>query len=85
MFDVDPNDVYWCTADIGWVTGHSYIVFGPLCAGSTSVMYEGAPNYPDLGRWWDIIEKYGVNVFCTTPPPSACSGRPAKSGWRSPT
>jgi len=67
VFDVDPNDVYWCTADIGWVTGHTYIVFAPLCAGSTSVMYEGAPNFPDLGRWWDIIEKYGVNVLYTSP------------------
>ena len=67
VFNVDENDVYWCTADIGWVTGHTYIVFAPLCAGSTSVMYEGAPNFPDLGRWWDIIEKYGVNVLYTSP------------------
>jgi acetyl-CoA synthetase len=67
VFNVDEDDVYWCTADIGWVTGHSYIAFGPLCAGSTSVMYEGAPNYPDLGRWWDIIEKYSVNVLYTSP------------------
>jgi len=67
VFNVEDNDVYWCTADIGWVTGHTYIVFAPLCAGSTSVMYEGAPNFPDLGRWWEIIEKYGVNVLYTSP------------------
>ncbi|MCJ7811435.1 MAG: AMP-binding protein, partial [Dehalococcoidia bacterium] len=67
VFNVEDNDVYWCTADIGWVTGHTYIVFAPLCAGATSVMYEGAPNFPDLGRWWAIIEKYGVNVLYTSP------------------
>jgi acetyl-CoA synthetase len=59
--------VYWCTADIGWVTGHSYIVFAPLAFGATSVMYEGAPNYPDLGRWWDIIQTYRVNILYTSP------------------
>jgi acetyl-CoA synthetase len=67
VFNVDENDVFWCTADIGWVTGHSYIVFAPLCYGSASVMYEGAPNFPDLGRWWDIIQKYQVNVLYTSP------------------
>ena len=67
VFNVEEDDVYWCTADIGWVTGHSYIAFGPLCAGTTSVMYEGAPNYPDLGRWWDIIQKYRVNTVYTSP------------------
>jgi len=67
VFNVEDNDVYWCTADIGWVTGHTYIVFAPLCYGATSVMYEGAPNFPDLSRWWDIIEKYGVNILYTSP------------------
>jgi acetyl-CoA synthetase len=67
VFNVDENDVFWCTADIGWVTGHSYIVFAPLCYGAASVMYEGAPNFPDLGRWWDIIQKYQVNVLYTSP------------------
>jgi len=67
VFNPQEDDVYWCTADIGWVTGHTYIVFAPLCFGSTSVMYEGAPNYPDLGRWWDIIQKYQVNIVYTSP------------------
>ncbi|PYV27461.1 MAG: acetate--CoA ligase, partial [Acidobacteria bacterium] len=67
IFDVKENDVYWCTADIGWVTGHSYIVYGPLANGSTSLMYEGTPDYPDRGRFWEIVAKYGVNVFYTAP------------------
>jgi acetyl-CoA synthetase len=67
VFDPKEDSVYWCTADIGWVTGHSYIVFAPLAFGSTSVMYEGAPNYPDLGRWWDIIQTYRVNILYTSP------------------
>jgi acetyl-CoA synthetase len=67
VFDPKEDSVYWCTADIGWVTGHSYIVFAPLAYGATSVMYEGAPNYPDLGRWWDIIQTYRVNVLYTSP------------------
>src|SRR5947208_2199329 len=67
IFDVKENDVYWCTADIGWVTGHSYIVYGPLSNGSTSLMYEGTPDYPDRGRFWEIVAKYGVNVFYTAP------------------
>ena len=67
IFDVKESDVYWCTADIGWVTGHSYIVYGPLANGSTSVMYEGSPDYPDRGRFWDIVEKYGINIFYTAP------------------
>ena len=61
VFDLKPEDVYWCTADVGWVTGHSYIVYGPLSNGATAVMYEGAPNHPDPGRFWAIIERYGVN------------------------
>lgn len=67
VFDLKDDDVWWCAADIGWVTGHSYIVYAPLIAGVTSVMYEGAPAYPDPDRWWSIIEKYGVTVFYTSP------------------
>jgi acetyl-CoA synthetase len=68
VFDLkDDSDVYWCGADIGWVTGHSYIVYGPLANGATSVMYEGAPNYPKEDRWWEIIERYGVTIFYTAP------------------
>ena len=67
VFDLKENDVYWCTADPGWITGHSYIVYGPLVAGATQVIAEGAPNYPDFGRWWRIVEKYGVNIFYTAP------------------
>ena len=66
-FDIKDNDVYFCTADIGWVTGHSYVVYGPLLHGVTQVMYEGAPDYPDSSRMWDIIQKYGVTIFYTTP------------------
>jgi acetyl-CoA synthetase len=60
-------DVYWCAADIGWVTGHSYIVFGPLCNGATSVLYEGTPDFPDRDRWWDIVERYNVTILYTAP------------------
>jgi acetyl-CoA synthetase len=67
IFDVKENDVYWCTADIGWVTGHSYIVYGPLANGCTSLMYEGTPDYPDRGRFWSIVARYGVNVLYTAP------------------
>ena len=68
VFDLKPDtDVYWCAADIGWVTGHSYIVYGPLANGATSVMYEGTPDSPHKGRWWEIIEKYGVTIFYTAP------------------
>ena len=67
VFDLKDNDVWWCAADIGWVTGHSYIVYGPLILGVTSVMYEGAPNYPAPDRWWSIIEKYKVTVLYTSP------------------
>lgn len=67
VFDLKEEDTYWCTADIGWVTGHSYIVYGPLANGATSLMYEGAPDYPDRARFWEIIEKYGVNIFYTAP------------------
>jgi acetyl-CoA synthetase len=65
--DIHPNDTYWCMADIGWITGHSYIVYGPLALGTTSVMYEGTPNYPDAGRPWRIAQQLGVNIFHTSP------------------
>jgi acetyl-CoA synthetase len=68
IFDLKPNeDVYWCAADIGWITGHSYIVYGPLCNGTTSVLYEGTPDFPDKERWWSIIEKYKVTILYTAP------------------
>jgi len=67
IFDLRPDDVYWCTADIGWITGHSYIVYGILQNGVTQVIYEGAPNHPDEGRFWEIVEKYGVSIFYTAP------------------
>jgi acetyl-CoA synthetase len=67
VFDCRPEDMYWCTADIGWVTGHSYIVYGPLANGNTSIMFEGVPSYPDYGRFWAVVEKYGVDIFYTAP------------------
>lgn len=67
VFRYEENDIYWCTADIGWITGHSYIVYGPLLNGATTVIYEGIPNYPDFGRFWEIIEKHKVNQFYTAP------------------
>ena len=67
VFDLKDDDVYWCAADVGWVTGHSYIVYGPLANGATSVMYEGAPDYPGRDRWWQIIERYGVTILYTAP------------------
>jgi acetyl-CoA synthetase len=67
IFDLRDEDIYWCTADVGWITGHSYIVYGPLANGATQVMYEGAPNFPDFGRFWKIIEDYGVTIFYTAP------------------
>ncbi|WP_292892483.1 acetate--CoA ligase [Nonlabens sp.] len=67
VFQYRENDIYWCTADIGWITGHSYIVYGPLCNGATSVMFEGVPSYPDFGRFWDIVDKHRVNQFYTAP------------------
>ncbi|HUA34775.1 MAG TPA: acetate--CoA ligase [Candidatus Binataceae bacterium] len=67
VFDMKDDDIYWCTADIGWVTGHSYTVYGPLAAGATVLMYEGAPNFPENDRFWQIIEKYRVNIFYTAP------------------
>ena len=67
IFDVKPESVYWCAADVGWVTGHSYIVYGPLCNATTGVMYEGVPDYPDRDRWWAIVERYGVDILYTAP------------------
>ncbi|MBN2761677.1 MAG: acetate--CoA ligase [Bacteroidales bacterium] len=67
IFDYKEDEVYWCTADIGWVTGHSYIVYAPLCNGATSVMFEGVPTYPDVSRFWKVVEKYKVNIFYTAP------------------
>jgi acetyl-CoA synthetase len=67
IFDIKPDDVYWCAADIGWITGHSYIVFGPLANGTTGVIYEGTPDYPDKDRWWDVVERYRVTILYTAP------------------
>ena len=67
VFDYHPGDIYWCTADIGWITGHSYIIYGPLTNKSTTIMFEGVPNYPDFGRFWQIVEKHKVNIFYTAP------------------
>jgi acetyl-CoA synthetase len=67
IFDIKPDSVYWCAADVGWVTGHSYIVYGPLCNGTTGVMYEGTPDFPDKDRWWEIVERYKVDILYTAP------------------
>ncbi len=67
VFQYEPGDIYWCTADVGWITGHSYIVYGPLLAGGTTIMFEGVPTYPDAGRFWQIVDKYKVNQFYTAP------------------
>ncbi len=67
VFDYQPGDIYWCTADIGWITGHSYIIYGPLANRATTLMFEGVPNYPDFGRFWDVVEKHKVNIFYTAP------------------
>ncbi|MEM1293995.1 MAG: acetate--CoA ligase, partial [Verrucomicrobiota bacterium] len=67
IFDYHPGDIYWCTADIGWITGHSYIIYGPLANRATTMMFEGVPNYPDFGRFWQIVEKHKVNIFYTAP------------------
>src|SRR5436853_574677 len=67
IFDVKPDSVYWCAADVGWVTGHSYIVFGPLCNGTTGVLYEGTPDFPDKDRWWSIVERYKADILYTAP------------------
>ena len=67
VFQYKKNDVYWCTADAGWITGHSYLVYGPLLSGATTLMFEGVPTWPDAGRFWEIIDKYKVNIFYTSP------------------
>ncbi|WP_410780012.1 acetate--CoA ligase [Hymenobacter sp. 5414T-23] len=67
VFQIEENDIYWCTADIGWVTGHTYLLYGPLLAGSTSLMFEGIPTYPDAGRFWEVIDKHSVSIFYTAP------------------
>ena len=67
IFNYKKNDIYWCSADIGWVTGHSYIIYGPLSNGATTIMFEGVPNYPSMSRWWEIVDKYKVNIFYTAP------------------
>lgn len=67
VFQYEPSDIYWCTADIGWITGHSYIVYGPLLCGATTLMFEGIPTFPDPGRFWEVVDKYKVNIFYTAP------------------
>jgi acetyl-CoA synthetase len=67
VFDYHEGDIYWCTADVGWVTGHSYIVYGPLANGATTLMFEGVPNYPSPSRFWDVVDKHKVNIFYTAP------------------
>ena len=67
VFDLKEEDTYWCTADIGWVTGHSYIVYGPLANGATCLLYEGAPDWPEKDRFWDIIERHQINILYTAP------------------
>ncbi len=67
VFDYKPEDIFWCTADIGWITGHSYVVYGPLACGATSVMFDGVPNYPDFGRFWETVDRLGVTIFYTAP------------------
>ena len=67
VFDYHDGDIYWCTADVGWVTGHSYIVYGPLANGATTLMFEGVPNYPSASRFWEVIDKHKVNIFYTAP------------------
>ena len=67
IFDYRPDDIFWCTADIGWITGHSYVVYGPLAMGATSVMFDGVPNYPDFSRFWETVDRLGVTIFYTAP------------------
>ena len=67
VFDYHDGDIYWCTADVGWVTGHSYIVYGPLANGATTLMFEGVPTYPSTSRFWEVVDKHNVNIFYTAP------------------
>ena len=73
VFDYRPGDVYWCTADVGWVTGHTYILYGPLANGATTLMFEGIPNYPDSSRFWQVIDKHKVSIFYTAPTAIRCA------------
>ena len=82
IFDYRDEDIYWCTADIGWVTGHSYIVYGPLPHGATTLMFEGVPTYPDPDRFWQIVEKFKVNIFYTAPTAIRALMRRETSGRR---
>jgi acetyl-CoA synthetase len=85
VFDIHDGDVYFCTADIGWVTGHSYVVYGPLCNGATTLMFEGVPTFPDAGRFWKIVEKFKVTAFTPRRRPSARSSGSAMNGRRNTT
>ena len=67
IFDYHDGDVFWCTADVGWITGHTYVTYAPLSNGATTVLFEGVPNHPDYSRFWQICDKYGVNIFYTAP------------------
>src|SRR3546814_20106634 len=67
VFDYRPGQIFWCAADVGWVTGHSYVVYGPLMNGATTVMFEGVPNFPDASRFWQIVDKFGVEIFYGAP------------------
>ena len=77
---IHDDDIYFCTADIGWVTGHSYVVYGPLCNGATTLMFEGVPTFPDAGRFWKMVEKFKVNFFYTAPTAIRALIRPAMNG-----
>ena len=81
VFDLRDEDVYWCTADVGWITGHSYVVYGPLLNGATSFMYEGAPNYPDFSRFWAMVERHKVSVFYTAPTAIRAFMAAGRSSW----
>ena len=67
VFQYSGNEIYWCTADIGWITGHSYMIYGPLLSGATTLMFEGIPVWPDAGRFWQVVDKHNVNIFYTAP------------------
>src|SRR5690606_36106057 len=84
VFDLKEDDVYWCTADVGWVTGHSYIVYGPLANGATALMFEGVPNHPDLSRFWQVIDKHKVTIFHTAPPATSALMREGDGSGKKP-
>ena len=85
VFDYRPGDIYWCTADIGWITGHSYLIYGPLANGATTLMYEGVPNYPDVTRIARIIDKHRVNILYTAPTAIRAMMAEGRRRWRVPT